>query len=136
MFKGRLLIVPVAAAIASATLPLPPGVAGTAHAHGIGDRYDLALTVSFFATAGGAAVVSFVIVGLLLRGDSRPIGYPRFNLFRNGWIEFLLGGPSATVIQTLVAFRPDGLSCCGRPFLAWPARGSPAAWEGSRSHPS
>ncbi len=105
MFKGRFLIVTVTAAIAAVTLLLLPGAGGTAHAHGIGDRYDLPLPVSFFAVGGGAAVVvSFVIVGLLFRGDSRPIGYPRFNLFRYGWIEFALSGPFLWPVKALSVF--------------------------------
>ena len=102
MFKGRFLIAAAAAAITAVTLTVVPGAAETAHAHGIGDRYDLPLPVSFFAVGGGAAVVvSFVIVGLLLRGDSRSIGYPRFNLFRYGWVEFLLSGPLLWPIKAL-----------------------------------
>ena len=91
MFNGKFLILAAAATLPAIALPPVSGLTPAAHAHGIGDRYDLPLPVSFFAVGGGAAVVvSFVIVGLLLRGDSRRIGYPRFNLFRYGWIEFLL----------------------------------------------
>jgi hypothetical protein len=64
------------------------------YAHGIGQRYDLPLPLGFFAVGGaGAVVLSFVVVGLVLRGESRVVGYPRFNLFRYRWLEVALSGP-------------------------------------------
>ncbi|HEU0021693.1 MAG TPA: hypothetical protein VFR55_08485 [Dehalococcoidia bacterium] len=69
-------------------------LAQPAYAHGVGDRYDLPLPLGFFAVGGAAAVVfSFVVVGLVVRGDSRTVGYPRFNLFQYRWIEVALSGP-------------------------------------------
>ncbi len=93
---GRFRLAPLATAAAVATVLLTVAtLAQPLYAHGIGDRYDLPLPLPFFAAGGAAAVaVSFLIVGLLLRGESRAIGYPRFNLFRFGWVEFLLSGPS------------------------------------------
>ena len=82
------------AAVVAAVLLAGLRPAQLVYAHGIGDRYDLPLPLTFFAIGGAAAVaVSFVIVGLLLRGESRAISYPRFNLFRYGWVEFALSGP-------------------------------------------
>ena len=69
-------------------------LAQPAYAHGIGDRYDLPLPLGFFAVGGAAAVVlSFVVVGLVVRGESRIVGYPRFNLFQFRWIQVVLSGP-------------------------------------------
>ena len=80
-------------------------VAQPVYAHGIGDRYDLPLPLGFFAVGGAAAVVlSFVIVGVVVRGESRLVGYPRFNLFRYRWIEFLLSGPFLWPVKLFSVF--------------------------------
>jgi hypothetical protein len=77
--------------------PLALGIvlmAWPAYGHGIGDRYDLPLPLGFFAVGGAAAVVfSFVMVGLVVRGESRIVGYPRSNLFQYRWLEAALSGP-------------------------------------------
>ena len=65
-----------------------------AYAHAFGDRYDLPLPLGFFAVGGAAAVVfSFAVVGMLVRGESRNVGYRRFNLFRFRWLQVVLSGP-------------------------------------------
>ena len=64
------------------------------YAHGVGDRYDLPLPLSYFAAGGAAAVVlSFVIIGLVVKRESRVVSYPRFNLFRYPVLESLISGP-------------------------------------------
>ena len=69
-------------------------LATPAYAHAIGDRYDLPLPLGFFALGGAAAVVfSFAVVGVLVRGESRIVGYPRFNLFQCRWIQVVVSGP-------------------------------------------
>jgi hypothetical protein len=69
-------------------------------AHGFGERYSLPLPLSFFAIGGAAAVVfSFVMVGTVVKGESRTFTYPRFNLFRYRWLEALLSGPALTSIE-------------------------------------
>jgi hypothetical protein len=71
-------------------------------AHGFGERYSLPLPLSFFAIGGAAAVVfSFVMVGTVVKGESRTFTYPRFNLFRYGWLEALLSGPTLSPIKIL-----------------------------------
>ena len=98
MLKKPKLWLPVAAGMAAL-------VAAPAYAHGIGDRYDLPLPLSFFAVGGAAAVVlSFVIVGLVVKGESRVVSYPRFNLFRYPWVEFFLSGPFLWPVKILSVF--------------------------------
>src|SRR5215468_3189831 len=65
----------LAAAVAAACLATP------AAAHGFGQRYDLPIPLSFYlAGAAAAVVVSFVIVGLLVREAPRVHSYPRIDL--------------------------------------------------------
>ena len=56
-------------------LPVP------AYAHAFGQRYDLPIPLSYFM-AGAAATValSFVVIGLFLKGGSAQFQYPHFNL--------------------------------------------------------
>ncbi len=51
------------------------------YAHAFGQRYDLPIPLSYFM-AGAAATValSFVVIGLFLKGGSAQFRYPRFNL--------------------------------------------------------
>ena len=58
------------------------GAAGApVYAHAFGQRYDLPIPLSYFM-AGAAATValSFVVIGLFLRGGSAEYRYPRFDL--------------------------------------------------------
>ena len=81
--------------------PFPP----TAHAHGFGERYDLPLPLTYFAIAGAAAVVlSFVVVGLFVRGDHARTGYPRLNLFRFTPVRIILTGPVAWTLKLASVF--------------------------------
>ena len=52
-----------------------------AYAHAFGQRYDLPIPLSYFM-AGAAATValSFVVIGIFLKGGSAQFRYPRFNL--------------------------------------------------------
>ena len=75
------------------------------YAHGVGDRYDLPLPLSYFAAGGAAAVaLSFVIIGLVVKRESRVVSYPRFNLLRYSWLESLLGGPLLWPVKTFSVF--------------------------------
>ena len=50
-------------------------------AHGFGERYDLPVPLSLYLFGAGAAVaLSFVMMGVFVRGATRSYGYPRFNL--------------------------------------------------------
>ena len=76
-----------------------------AHAHGFGERYDLPLPLSYFAIAGAAAVIlSFVVVGLFVKGDHARTGYPRLNLFRFNPVRIVLTGPVAWALKLASLF--------------------------------
>jgi hypothetical protein len=52
-------------------------------AHGFGDRYDLPVTLSLWLSGAAIAVVlSFVIIGLVVRTPTMAAAYPRVNLLR------------------------------------------------------
>ena len=54
-----------------------------AFAHGFGQRYDLPVPLSLWIAGGGAAVaLSFVVLGLFMRGAASGRGYPRLNVLR------------------------------------------------------
>jgi hypothetical protein len=70
--------------IAVAALSLS-ALATPAWAHGFGQRYDLPLPLSYYVTGACAAiVVTFLIVGLLVRDAPRAAGYPRLDLSAHG----------------------------------------------------
>ena len=73
-------------------LPVPT------YAHAFGQRYDLPIPLSYFM-AGAAATValSFVVIGIFLKGGSTQFRYPRFNLLS------LPGVTSASRIKSGVA---------------------------------
>jgi hypothetical protein len=57
------------------------GSASSAAAHGFGQRYDLPVPLWLYvASAAATVVVSFVVVGLFVRGTSAQHTYPRLNL--------------------------------------------------------
>ena len=52
-----------------------------AYAHGFGQRYDLPVPLWLYLLGAGAAVVlSFVVIGIFVRGTPGLQGYPRLNL--------------------------------------------------------
>src|SRR6516165_2644238 len=79
--------------------------ASPAAAHGFGQRYDLPLPLSLYLFGAAAAVVvSFIIVGLFVRGDaSRPRLDQRFDLTSLGIGELILN-PATGLVPQLVAF--------------------------------
>ena len=77
-------------------------VGGPVYAHAFGQRYDLPIPLSYFM-AGAAATValSFVVIGLFLKGGSVEYRYPRFNL---------LSLPGATLSSRIKIFVAQALS--------------------------
>lgn len=69
-----------AAALAAAVALALPAV-GPAYAHAFGQRYDLPIPLSYFLAGAAAAVaLSFVALGLFVRGGNEAFRYPRLNL--------------------------------------------------------
>ena len=82
----------VGGALGIAAVVLTPA---TAYAHGFGERYDLPVPLWLYVTGAGAAVaLSFIVIGLFMRGDPEGRAYPRVNLLK--WLPFrLLSHPLA-----------------------------------------
>ncbi|MDE2938305.1 MAG: hypothetical protein OXR67_05225 [Chloroflexota bacterium] len=96
---------PCILAIVAATFLLLAVFAPTAHAHGFGERYDLPLPLTYFVFAGAAAVVlSFVVVGMFVRGQHDGSGYPRLNLFRAPVLQLILTGPVTWLLRAASLF--------------------------------
>ena len=54
---------------------------GTAQAHAFGQRYDLPIPLSYFLAGAAAAVaLSFVVMGMFIKGGESAFRYPRLNL--------------------------------------------------------
>ncbi len=54
---------------------------GTAQAHAFGQRYDLPIPLSYFLAGAAAAVaLSFVVMGMFIKGGENAFRYPRLNL--------------------------------------------------------
>ena len=59
------------------------GWSGPAAAHGFGQRYDLPVPLWLYVTGAAAAVaLSFLVVGVFVRGTYRLHAYPRLNLLQ------------------------------------------------------
>jgi hypothetical protein len=57
--------------------------AGPSSAHGFGQRYDLPVPLWLWVAGAAAAVgLSFVVIGLFVKGGPRPGEYPRLNVLR------------------------------------------------------
>ena len=78
---GRL--VRVALVAAGCALGFGVVIPGQAYAHGFGERYDLPVPLWLYVGGAGATVaLSFVVIGLFVRGTPRLNDYPRLNLLR------------------------------------------------------
>ena len=86
----------------------------TAYAHGFGERYDLPVPLWLYVTGAGAAVaLSFVVIGLFMRGDRGGRAYPRVNLLK--WLPFrLLSHPLALVPLQLASVATLSAGGCRR----------------------
>ena len=70
-------------AVIAAPLLAVTAVATPAKAHGFGDRYDLPVPLSLWVAGAALAVVlSFVAIGVFVRGAAPAERYPRTNLLR------------------------------------------------------
>ena len=68
----------LASVLLTVALPIRP-----AFAHGFGQRYDLPLPLWLWVGGAAAAVgLSFVVIGLLIKGNPGRADYPRLNLLR------------------------------------------------------
>src|SRR5262249_4213073 len=86
----------LAAAVAAACLATP------AAAHGLGQRYDLPIPLSFYLTGAAAAVVvSFVIVGLFVREAPRVDRYPRIDLIATPLARWIASPSLALALKFL-----------------------------------
>ena len=75
------MVRPGALALVSGILLL--GWAGSAAAHGFGQHYDLPVPLWLYVVGAAATVaVSFVVVGICVRGTSGAGTYPRLNLLQ------------------------------------------------------
>ena len=98
MFRLKTLL-PLLILVATIS-PLLGPFASSAYAHGFGERYDLPLPLTYFAIAGASAVVlSFVVVGVFLRGEHNGVEYPRLNLFRLDPVAAILTGPVSWALK-------------------------------------
>ena len=87
------------AVVLAGLLPTP------AYAHGFGERYDLPVPLSYFVVGGAAAVVvSFILVGTMVRGESQWFSYPRLNLLRYPLARMLLSEPALLPVKLFAVF--------------------------------
>ena len=76
--RSQLRLFGVAVLLAAAAFAL---LGGTAQAHAFGQRYDLPIPLSYFLAGAAAAVaLSFVVMGMFIKGGESAFRYPRLNL--------------------------------------------------------
>ena len=91
---SRLSIIGAVAGIALAVSP--------AAAHGFGERYDLPVPLGYYVVGAGAAVaLSFVVMGVFVRGGEGGRSYPRYNLLRWRAVRAAAHPAVVTILQLL-----------------------------------
>ena len=81
-----------------------------AHAHGFGERYDLPVPLWLYLYGAGATVlVSFVVVGMFLRGRPGARGVARFNLYRLPGFRAVLENVLTLTLLRLISVATLGL---------------------------
>ena len=81
-----------------------------AHAHGFGERYDLPVPLWLYLYGAGATVlVSFVVVGMFLRGRPGARGAARFNLYRLPALRPVLENVLTLTLLRLISVATLGL---------------------------
>ena len=77
-------------------------IAGSAHAHGFGQRFDLPIPLDFYLLGAAATVaLSFALVALFVRSGTKLDSYPRLNLLR--WRAGRLLGHPITLLAARLA---------------------------------
>ncbi len=86
---------------------LPPGLV---HAHGFGERYDLPVPLWLYLYGAGATVlVSFVVIGMFLRGRPDTRAPARFDLYRLPGVRAVLENVLTLALLRLISVAALGL---------------------------
>ncbi len=105
MIRPRVLIPLMPLLLAGIALMAQP-----LYAHGFGERYDLPVPLGYYVVGAGLAVaLSFVVVGLFVRGGYRTSDYPRYNLLKYRTARDILTSPLLIVPIKLASVFVLGL---------------------------
>ena len=101
-------LLPIAVLLLAPLVLLP---SATAHAHGFGERYDLPVPLWLYMYGAGATVlVSFVVIGLFLRGEPGAGTSWRLNVYRLRGLRPVLESPVTITALRLVSAAALGLT--------------------------
>ncbi len=74
------------------------------YAHGFGERYDLPVPLGYYMVGAGATVaLSFLVIGVFVRGAPGLYGYRRYNVFRHRPLAALLQSRAFTLAAQMAA---------------------------------